>query len=199
MSPILVLYYSRGGATKQLAQHIATGIESQEIEAKLCTVPSIETIEQSESQPVADIGAPFVTLNDLKTCSGLAMGSPTRFGNMAAPLKHFIDSTSKEWLAGTLVNKPCCVFTSAGSMHGGQEATLLTMLLPLIHHGMVYCGIPYTEPALHDTQTGGTPYGVSHFGGQTTVPSNDEKQLCIAQGKRLALLAKAMHQSKFFS
>lgn len=197
MHPVLVLYYSRNGSTKQLAEHIARGIESVGVEAKLRTVPPVSTgIETHSSVP--ESGAPYVSLDDLKDCSALALGSPTRFGNMASPLKHFLDTTTKEWLAGTLINKPACVFTSTGSMHGGQESTLLSMMIPLLHHGMVIMGVPYSEPALHSTTTGGSPYGVSHTAINDVVGlSDDEKQLCIAQGVRLAEHARSAFATKF--
>ena len=195
MTIILVLYYSRNGSTKLLANQIAKGVESTGAEAMLRTVPPIP--DYLSTQPaVPESGAPFVSQQDLSNCDGLALGSPTRFGNMAAPLKHFLDSTSQAWLKGTLINKPGCVFTSTGSMHGGQETTLLTMMLPLLHHGMVLCGLPYSEAALHDTETGGSPYGATHV---ATNPqqalSEHEKQLAFAQGKRLALLANQLKGS----
>ena len=194
MAPVLILYYSRHGATKKLAQAIAQGVESTGVEAILRTVPSLTT--DGDIPDTAADGPPYVTSDDLVKCSGLALGSPTRFGNMAAPLKHFLDSTSDNWLKGTLINKPACVFTSSSSLHGGQESTLLTMMLPLLHHGMVCCGLPYSEPRLHTTQSGGTPYGVSHvaFNGSNQL-SDDERALCVAQGKRLATLAQALDAS----
>ncbi|NMH61095.1 NAD(P)H:quinone oxidoreductase [Alteromonas ponticola] len=191
MNPILVLYYSRNGSTKKLADAITKGIESIDVPVMVRTVPSLS----QESKPAALTGIPpEVTLKDLEYCSALAMGSPTRFGNMAAPLKHFLDSTSESWLKGALIDKPCCVFTSTSSMHGGQETTLLSMMLPLIHHGMLYCGLPYSEPALHETRTGGSPYGVSHvaFDNNSDL-SEHERELCFAQGKRLAELAKKLN------
>ena len=198
MQPILVLYYSREGATKQLAEHIARGIESTGVEAMIRTVPPVGTgIDDAKAIPVQ--GAPYVSIDDLKNCSGLALGSPTRFGNMAAPLKHFIDSTSKEWLAGSLINKPACAFTSTGSMHGGQETTLLTMMLPLLHHGMVILGLPYSEPTLHTTTSGGTPYGVSHTATNGPQITEDEAKLCHVQGVRLAEFARAASATKFSS
>lgn len=197
MAPILILYYSRHGSTAALARAIALGIEAEGATAKLRTVPSLKTLEEDDSPPTEpESGPPFVTLQDLKECSGLALGSPTRFGNMAAPLKHFLDSTSSLWLDGALINKPACVFTSSSSMHGGQESTLLSMMLPLLHHGMVIGGLPYSEPALHHTSEGGTPYGASHVasGHQASQLSATEKQLCVAQGKRLAKLATSLYQ-----
>lgn len=195
MTKILVLYYSRNGSTKLLANQIAKGAESEHTEAMLRTVPPMP--DYLSTQPVVpESGAPFVTKQDLSECDGLALGSPTRFGNMAAPLKHFLDSTSQEWLKGTLINKPGCVFTSTGSMHGGQETTLLTMMLPLLHHGMVLCGLPYSEAALHDTVTGGSPYGATHVATQhQQALTEHEKQLAFAQGKRLAQFAKQLKGS----
>lgn len=191
IKPILVLYYSRNGATRQLAQHIALGIESQGVEAKLLTVPAI--VEQVAERPneLPETGDPYITLDDLTHCSGIALGSPTRFGNMAAPLKHFIDSTSSTWLKGALEGKPACVFTSTGSLHGGQESTLLTMMLPLFHHGMVLMGLPFSEPELKSTRTGGTPYGVSHFQAEidNNQSSDEEIRLAKAMGRRLAQAA----------
>lgn len=192
MSDILVLYYSRYGAVKQMAQHIARGVESvQGMQAKIRTVPAVSPNTEATEPTIPDSGAPYVTLDDLKECAGLAMGSPTRFGNMAAPLKHFIDTTSGLWLSGSLVNKPATVFSSTASMHGGQETTLLSMMLPLFHLGFVLVGIPFTEPDLTKTKTGGTPYGASHLAGSDSKnPLSDEEQrLCFAQGKRLAEIA----------
>ncbi len=192
MTKILVLYYSRNGSTKLLANQIAKGAESEGAEAMLRTVPPMP--EYLSTQPaVPESGAPYVTKQDLSECDGLALGSPTRFGNMAAPLKHFLDSTSQEWLKGTLINKPGSVFTSTGSMHGGQETTLLTMMLPLLHHGMLLCGLPYSEAALHDTVSGGSPYGVTHVASHhQQALTEHEKQLAFAQGKRLAQFAKQL-------
>lgn len=192
MPHVLILYYSRHGSTKKLAQAIAKGVEQQGLEARIRTVPSIP--EYLSTQPaIPDSGAPFVNEQDLASCSALAMGSPTRFGNMAAPLKHFLDSTSASWLKGALINKPACVFTSTSSLHGGQESTLLSMMLPLLHHGMVLCGIPYSEPALHDTTSGGSPYGVTHVAkNNDTRLTDDEMTLAVAQGARLASLAKKL-------
>jgi len=186
---ILVLYYSRTGSTAQLAQYIARGIESVDgVEAKIRTVPPVSTTCEAVENQVPDQGAPYVSLDDLRNCQGLALGSPTRFGNVAAPLKYFLDTTSALWLAGDLVDKPACVFTSSASMHGGQETTLTSMMLPLLHHGMVILGLPYTEPALNTTQTGGTPYGVSHVAGiaNEVSLSADEMTLAKKLGKRLA-------------
>lgn len=191
MKSILILYYSRFGATKTLAQLIARGIaEVEGVEAFIRTVPKVEVTTTQIEPAIPEEGAPFVTLDDLRRCDGLAMGSPTRFGNMAAPLKHFLDGTSGLWMDGALVGKPATVFTSTGSLHGGQESTLLSMMLPLLHHGMVIAGIPYTEAALSTTKSGGTPYGVSHHAGSKNENpiTEDEKILCRAIGKRLAKL-----------
>lgn len=186
---ILVLYYSRYGSVKQMALQIARGIESvQGAEAIVRTVPPVSpTIEASEAS-IPESGAPYASLQDLKDCDGLALGSPTRFGNMAAPLKYFLDQTSSLWLSGELVNKPAVVFSSTSSLHGGQETTLLSMMLPLFHLGFILLGIPYTEPDLNTTQSGGTPYGATHYAGVSGKNRiNDEEQrLCFALGKRLA-------------
>jgi NAD(P)H dehydrogenase (quinone) len=194
MSYILVLYYSRYGAVKQMAQHIARGIESTGIEAKIRTVPPVSPTIEATDPDVPDSGAPYVTLDELKNCMGLALGSPTRFGNMAAPLKHFIDTTSGLWLSGACVGKPASVFTSTASMHGGQESTLLSMMIPLMHHGFMIVGIPFTEPALTKTTSGGTPYGASHLAGPESklAVSEDEQRLCFALGKRLAETAEKL-------
>jgi NAD(P)H dehydrogenase (quinone) len=191
---ILVLYYSRLGATRALAMQIARGIEQAHgIEARVRTVPAVSPNTEATEPSIPDDGAIFCTLEDLEHCSGIALGSPTRFGNMAAPLKYFIDSTSSLWMSGALAGKPACVFTSTGSMHGGQETTLTSMMLPLLHHGMLVCGLPYTERALSDTRTGGTPYGPSHFAEEGKIKlSEDEVYLCQAQGKRLAHFALAL-------
>ncbi|MGF1878177.1 NAD(P)H:quinone oxidoreductase [Photobacterium frigidiphilum] len=189
MLTVLVLYYSRHGNTRQLARQIARGIEQVDgCEARLRTVAEINAQGQTDKLPLT--GDPIVTLEDLKQCAGVALGSPVRFGNMAAPLKHFIDSTSTEWLSGTLIGKPASVFTSSSSMHGGQETTLQSMMLPLLHHGMLVVGIPYSEPLLHTTQHGGTPYGASHLNNENnkTIHSN-EATLAQALGKRLATIA----------
>ncbi|CCK75610.1 Flavodoxin/nitric oxide synthase [Oleispira antarctica RB-8] len=192
---ILVLYYSRGGTTAKMAQAIAQGVEViSGIEARLRTVPAISANCEATEANIPSEGAVYCTEDDLKFCSGLIMGSPTRFGNMAAPLKYFIDGTSNLWMTGKLVNKPAGVFTATSSLHGGQETTLMSMALPLIHHGMVFCGIPYTESSLVHTETGGTPYGASHWSGtegQRTL-SEHELKLCHAQGKRIATLSLAL-------
>ena len=192
MPEILVLYYSRNGAVAALARQIARGIEEvADTSARLRTVPPVAPITQAIAQPVPDEGAPYVDRQDLAECAGLILGSPTRFGNMAAPLKHFIDGLGAEWASGTLVGKPAAAFTSTSTMHGGQESTLLSMLLPLLHHGMLLVGIPYTEPALTSTRSGGTPYGASHVAGaQDDLPLTDEeKVLARALGRRVARIA----------
>lgn len=188
---LLVLYYSRHGATATLARHIARGAEQAGIEARLRSVPPVSANCEATAPAVPDSGAPYCTHDDLQHCAGLAMGSPTRFGNMAAPMKYFIDSTSSLWLSGALINKPAGVFSSSSSLHGGQETTLLTMMLPLLHHGMIIAGLPYSESALMTTQTGGTPYGATHVAGSDDqrTPDTDELNLCQAQGKRLGELA----------
>ena len=198
MSEILVLYYSRYGATAQMAQQIARGIEQVSgASARLRTVAPVSAEHESVAAAVPEQGAPYATIEDLQECIGLAMGSPTRFGNMAASLKYYIDSTSPLWLSGALINKPATVFTSTSSMHGGQESTCLSMMLPLFHHGMTLLGLPYTETELMRTQTGGTPYGSSHYAGidNNTPISEEEKTLCQAQGKRLATMAMAIHNA----
>jgi len=188
---VLVLHYSRNGSTALLAQQIARGIASVDgIEARLRTVPPVSTVCEAVEPVVPDAGASYVTLEDLKNCHGLALGSPTRFGNMAAPMKYFWDSTSALWLSGALVNKPACVFSSSTSMHGGQETTLLSMMMPLFHHGMVLVGLPYTESALTSTRSGGTPYGATHVALEDAVDlSKEEMTLAKALGKRIALLS----------
>jgi NAD(P)H dehydrogenase (quinone) len=189
MADILVLYYSQGGAVKEMTQVIARGIESVNgAKARIRTVPKISANCEATEAEVPATGAPYVELKDLEECLGLALGSPTRFGNMAAPMKYFLDGTTSLWLQGALIGKPAAVFTSSGSMHGGNETTLLTMMLPLLHHGMLMLGLPYSEPALSSTKTGGTPYGASHIGGAMDDQplSEDEKKLCLALGKRLA-------------
>ncbi len=188
---VLVLYYSRHGATRTMASQIARGIEQSGIEARLRTVPAISANCEATEDSIPDSGDLYCTEDDLANCAGLALGSPTRFGNMAAPLKYFIDSTSSLWLSGALIDKPAAVFSSSSSLHGGQETTLLTMMLPLIHHGMVICGLPYSENGLINTLSGGTPYGATHLAGQNSdQPLDDtETTLCLAQGKRLGRLA----------
>ncbi len=192
MMEILVLYYSQGGAVKEMAQLIARGVESVPgAQARLRTVPKVSANCEATEPEVPTAGAPYATLQDLEQCAGLALGSPTRFGNMAAPVKYFLDGTSGLWLKGALIGKPAAVFTSSGSMHGGNESTLLTMMIPLMHHGMLLLGLPYSEPQLGITKTGGTPYGASHIGGTMDDQpiSDDEKKLCLALGKRLAITA----------
>jgi NAD(P)H dehydrogenase (quinone) len=192
---ILVLYYSRTGSTAQLARLVARGIEEVPgMRARLRQVPPVAPVTEIAQPPEPEEGAPYVQKNDLLECIGLAMGSPTRFGNMAAPLKYFLDSTGTEWANGALVGKPAALFTSTSSMHGGQESTLLTMALPLLHHGMLLLGLPYTEAALSATQTGGTPYGASHVaGGKSDHPiSEHERELARALGRRLANIARML-------
>lgn len=195
LSYILVLYYSRHGATAELAWQIARGIESvQGIEARLRTVPAVSAVCEAVAPEVPPTGAPYVTHEDLRHCAGLALGSPTRFGNMAAALKYFLDGTSSLWLNGALAGKPAGVFTSSSSLHGGQEATLLTMMVPLLHHGMVVLGLPYSEGDLLHTRGGGTPYGPTHFAGPENNLSltDEERRLCQALGRRLARTALAL-------
>ncbi|CAN5173184.1 NAD(P)H:quinone oxidoreductase [soil metagenome] len=192
---ILILYYSRHGSTRKLAELIAQGVDSVAgCEARLRTVPAVSTVTEATEPDVPADGAPYVELADLKQCAGLALGSPTRFGNMAAPMKYFWDGTSVQWLDGTLAGKPACVFTSTGTLHGGQEATLLSMMLPLLHHGMLLLGVPYTNPELMSTRSGGTPYGASHWAGfnGTESMSEETRVLAIAQGKRLAQTARSL-------
>jgi len=194
---ILVLYYSRHGAVRQMAQLIARGIEQESgATARLRTVPHVSAVTQPIAPAVPESGAPYVELRDLTECAGLALGSPTRFGNMAAPLKAFWDSTSELWLNGALEGKPATVFTSTSTMHGGQETTLLSMMLPLLHHGMLILGLPYTEPELVATKSGGTPYGASHTAGTASDEplTEHEKKLCLAQGRRLARIALKLAQ-----
>ena len=192
MPEILVLYYSRGGSVARLARQIARGIgEVDGMAARLRTVPPVAPITEVAALPEPEDGAPYVDKRDLHECAGLLLGSPTRFGNMAAPMKHFLDSLGSEWASGALVGKPAAVFTSTATMHGGQESTLLTMLVPLLHHGCVIAGIPFTEAALNTTRSGGTPYGASHVAGlqDTPEPTDDEAQLARALGRRVASLA----------
>lgn len=195
MSEVLILFYSRHGAVEAMAQQIARGVESVPgMQARLRTVPAVAPTHDPDARAIPASGAPYATVDDLKECAGLALGSPTRFGNMAAPLKYFLDGTSALWVSGTLAGKPAAVFTSSSTLHGGQESTLLSMMLPLLHHGMLILGVPYTEAALNRTQTGGTPYGASHVAGlDSDQPlSQDEKDLCQALGKRLATAAKRL-------
>jgi NAD(P)H dehydrogenase (quinone) len=186
---ILVLFYSRHGATRKLAELIAQGIESVPgCDARLRTVPAVSTVTEATEPEVPADGAPYVELEDLTECAGIAVGSPTRFGNMASAMKYFWDGTASQWLSGALAGKPACVFTSTGSLHGGQESTLLSMMIPLFHHGLMVLGLPYTNPELMTTSSGGTPYGASHWSGLDgkKVITEDEKRLAIALGKRLA-------------
>jgi len=197
MNEILVLYYSRYGATAEMAQRIAFGIETVAgCQARIRTVPPVSTVCEATADEIPDAGPPYASLDDLRECAGLALGSPTRFGNMAAPLKYFLDSTSSLWLGGGLIGKPAAVFTSTSSLHGGQESTLLSMMLPLLHHGMLILGLPYSETELLTTRSGGTPYGPSHTAGSDSkLPlTEEEKHLCTALGKRLAETVAALQQ-----
>jgi NAD(P)H dehydrogenase (quinone) len=189
VADILVLYYSVGGSVRRMAELIAEGIErAPGAAARLRTVPRVSANIANVNAAIPESGPPYCELGDLEECAGLALGSPTRFGNMAAPLKHFLDGTGLLWQRGTLAGKPACVFTSTASLHGGQETTLLSMMLPLLHHGMLVIGLPYTQAELNATRAGGTPYGASHFAGlaDDQPVSDDERTLCIAQGRRLA-------------
>ncbi len=194
MAYVLVLYYSRYGATAEMAKQIARGVEEGGLEARLRTVPEVSADHEATAAPVPDSGAPYATLEDLEGCAGMALGSPTRIGNMAAALKYFLDGTSGLWMKSSLAGKPAGVFTSTSSMHGGQETTLMSMMLPLMHHGMLIVGLPYTEPDLAATRDGGTPYGPSHVAGldSKTPLSSIEKSLCQALGRRLAQTAAAL-------
>lgn len=192
MAEILILYYSRSGGTAEMARQIARGVEEvQDMTARLRTVPPISAVCEAVADDIPNTGPPYASLDDLRECAGLALGSPTRFGNMAAPLKYFLDSTGGLWLAGTLAGKPAAVFTSASTLHGGHETTLLSMMLPLLHHGMLLVGIPFTEATLSETHGGGTPYGPSHWSGSESRAAldADEKRLCRALGCRLAGIA----------
>ena len=192
MPEILVLYYSRGGSVAKLARQVARGIgEVEGMAARLRTVPPVAPVTEVATPPEPEDGAPYVGKRDLAECAGLLLGSPTRFGNMAAPMKHFIDTLGAEWASGTLVGKPAGVFTSTATMHGGQESTLLTMQVPLLHHGCVIVGIPFTEAALNTTRSGGTPYGASHVAGarDDAQPTDEESQLARALGRRVATIA----------
>jgi NAD(P)H dehydrogenase (quinone) len=189
---ILVLYYSRHGAVRSMAHLVARGVEQVPgAQARVRTVPAVSPVSAATAPAVPEYGAPYVELHDLVECAGLALGSPTRFGNMAAPLKYFWDSTSELWLSGALVDKPAALFTSASSLHGGQETTLVSMMLPLLHHGMVIVGLPYTQPELTTTASGGTPYGASHTAGPDSDRplTDDEKKLATTLGRRLATIA----------
>lgn len=197
MAEILVLYYSRGGSVARLARQIARGIgEVPGMSARLRTVPPVAAVTQTSAPPVPEDGAPYVEVADLEQCDGIVLGSPTRFGNMAAPVKHFLDGLGAQWVNGTLSGKPAAVFTSTASMHGGQESTLLSMQLPLLHHGCLIVGIPFTEPALSTTRGGGTPYGASHVAGaqDDPQPSDDEAHLARVLGRRVADIARRLAQ-----
>ena len=196
---ILVLYYSRHGATRKLAELIAQGIDSVPgAEARLRTVPAISTVAEATEPEIPVHGAPYVDLEDLADCAGLALGSPTRFGNMASAMKYFLDGTATEWVNGTLSGKPAVVFTSTGSLHGGQEATLLSMMIPLLHHGMLVMGLPYTHPELMNTASGGSPYGATHWAGVDgkRALTEDERSLSVALGRRLAEAAVKLHGTR---
>lgn len=190
MTKILIVYYSRNGSTAEMAQHIARGVESiTGAEAVIRTVPEVSAVCEKTADTIPASGAIYATLDDLRNCDGLALGSPTHFGNMAASLKYFIDNSTEVWFSGALIGKPACVFTSTGSLHGGQESTLLSMMLPLLHHGMILLGLPYSEHALRETSSGGTPYGASHLATELNRITDDEKKLCQALGARLAKTA----------
>ena len=199
VNEILVLYYSRYGATAEMAQHIAHGIDAVgDFTARIRTVPPVSTVCEATADDIPASGPPYAALDDLQECAGIALGSPTRFGNMAAPLKYFLDGTGDLWLSGALAGKPAAVFTSTASLHGGQETTLISMMLPLLHHGMLLLGLPYTEPELSSTTTGGTPYGPTHVAGNDNQQpvSEAEKRLCMALGKRLAHTAADLEQGR---
>ena len=192
MQEILVLYYSRHGAVRELAHLVARGVESVPgVSARLRTVPKVSTVCESTAPDIPESGAPYAELRDLEQCAGVVFGSPTRFGNMAAPMKYFWDGTAPLWMKGALAGKPAAVFTSAASPHGGHESTLISMMLPLLHHGMLIVGLPYTEPELVSTDAGGTPYGASHLAGMASdLPFTDkEKRLSLALGRRVAEIA----------
>lgn len=196
MNEILVLYYSRHGSVANLAKTISHGIESIDgCSARVRTVPNVSANCEATEDSIPDTGPPYASLSDLEQCDGIIIGSPAYFGNMAAPLKYFLDQTTPQWLSGALVNKPAAAFTSSSSFHGGQEAALFSMLVPLMHHGAIVLGIPYTEESLNTTQTGGTPYGATHISGQDSkLPfSDDEKNLCHALGKRVAEVASRLN------
>lgn len=196
MSEILVLYYSRTGATAAMARQVCRGVESVPgMQARLRTVPPVTARTEALLPAVPEEGPPYAATRDLRECAGLVLGSPTRFGNMAAPLKHFLDGTSDLWLSGALAGKPAAVFTSTGTLHGGQESTLISMMLPLLHHGMLLLGLPYTEPRLSSTVSGGTPYGASHVAGVAGTPrplTREEAELCQALGRRVAEFARRL-------
>lgn len=196
---ILVLYYSRHGATRKLAELIAQGVDSVPgAEARLRTVPAVSSVAEATAPSIPEDGAPYVETADLAECAGLALGSPTRFGNMASSMKYFLDGTAAEWVNGTLSGKPAVVFTSTGSLHGGQEATLLSMMIPLLHHGMLVMGLPYTHPELMNTASGGSPYGATHWAGVDgkRAITEDERALSIALGRRLAIAALKLHEGQ---
>jgi len=196
---ILVLYYSRHGATRKLAELIAQGVDSVPgAEARLRTVPAVSSVAEATAPSIPEDGAPYVEAADLADCAGLALGSPTRFGNMASSMKYFLDGTAAEWVNGTLSGKPAVVFTSTGSLHGGQEATLLSMMIPLLHHGMLVMGLPYTHPELMNTASGGSPYGATHWAGVDgkRAITEDERALSIALGRRLAIAALKLHEGQ---
>jgi NAD(P)H dehydrogenase (quinone) len=196
---ILVLYYSRHGATRKLAELIAQGVDSVPgAEARLRTVPAVSSVAEATAPAIPEDGAPYVEAADLAECAGLALGSPTRFGNMASSMKYFLDGTAAEWVNGTLSGKPAVVFTSTGSLHGGQEATLLSMMIPLLHHGMLVMGLPYTHPELMNTASGGSPYGATHWAGVDgkRAITDDERALSIALGRRLAIAALKLHEGQ---
>ena len=199
MAEILILYYSRGGSTAQMAQFVARGVEQvADCRARVRTVPAVSATSEATTPEIPMDGPPYATMDDLRECDGLALGSPTRFGNMAAPLKYFLDGTGDLWVSGALIGKPAAVFTSTGSLHGGQETTLVSMMLPLLHHGMLILGIPYSESDLMATKTGGTPYGASHVAGTDDAlkVSAEEKRLAMALGHRLAIAANALNHSR---
>lgn len=200
MTEILVLYYSRFGGVAKMAQQVSRGIASvADCSARIRTVPPVSSVSEATADDIPDSGPPYADNDDLRECAGVALGSPTRYGNMAAPLKYFLDGTGDLWVSGALAGKPAAVFTSTSSMHGGQETTLISMMLPLLHHGMMVVGLPYTEPALSSTRSGGTPYGASHLAGPDSnlELTEDEKQLCFALGKRLAETAKKLATGNF--
>ncbi len=197
MGEILILYYSRYGATAEMARQIARGVEEVGgMQARLRTVPAVSTVCEASEPDIPESGAPYVSEQDLEQCDGLMLGSPTRFGNMAAPMKYFLDTTSRLWMSGALIGKPAGVFTSTSSLHGGQESTLLSMMLPLLHHGMLIAGVPYSETTLLHTRSGGTPYGASHLAGSDSkLPLTDEeKQICRSQGRHLAEIVQRLRR-----
>ncbi len=197
MGEILILYYTRHGATAEMARQIARGVEEVGgMQARLRTVPAVSSVCEASEPDIPESGAPYVSEQDLEQCDGLMLGSPTRFGNMAAPMKYFLDTTSRLWMSGALIGKPAGVFTSTSSLHGGQESTLLSMMLPLLHHGMLIAGVPYSETTLLHTRSGGTPYGASHLAGSDSkLPLTDEeKQICRSQGRHLAEIVQRLRR-----